>query len=331
MATWPKTLDQAGITDPALRRDYSEQRQLVAHYARAEYTAVRLLLPAPLVPDIIAATAFMHHSDDLIDQGPVDERIAALADWESRVHAALKSGEADEPVLRTLLDTLARRPQLRQYVEDFLAGAPLEVRTTGFASERDFQHYVDGYSLPAFLLIACLLGDGAPTAPYVAGCRTFIEASQRLDFLNDLAEDLAAGRLGLPEELLTRHGLTRSGLTGSGLTGSGSTGKSSTAVDGFRALLGEQARQIRAGLVASYGLVDLVPAHNRPFVRALITIQGLTLRAAARKGTALLHGSARPQLAAALRVLVREYAAARRGRGTGPVVGGTAPRADEKA
>ncbi|MEU8999577.1 squalene/phytoene synthase family protein [Streptomyces caniferus] len=301
MATWPKTLDRAGITDPSLRRDHSEQRQLVARYARPEYTAVRLLLPAPLVPDVIAATAFMHHSDNLIDQGPVEERIAALADWESRVHAALKTGEADQPVLRTLLDTVARRPQLRQHIEDFLAGAPLEVQTAGFASERDFQRYIDGYSLPAFLLIACLLGDGAPTDRFVAGCRTFIEASQRLDFLNDLAEDLAAGRLGLPEDLLARHGLTRSALTGK-----------NGAPDGFRALLGDQARQIRTGLTASYGLVDLVPARNRPFVRALITIQGLTLRAAARKGAALLDGSARPQVAAALRVLGREYAAARR-------------------
>ncbi|MGW3013130.1 phytoene/squalene synthase family protein [Streptomyces sp. NPDC001219] len=321
MASWPKTLDRAGITDPALRRDYSAQRQLVARYARAEYTAVRLLLPAPLVPDVLAATAFMHHSDNLIDQGPAGERVAALADWESRVHAALKSGEAEEPVLRTLLDTLTRRPQLRQYVEDFLAGAPLEVRTTGFATEHDFQHYIDGYSLPAFLLIACLLGDGTPTAPYVAGCRTFIEASQRLDFLNDLAEDLAAGRLGLTEELLARHGLTRTGLAG----------KDRTAVEGFRALLGDQARQIRSGLSASYGLVELVPARNRPFVRALVTIQGLTLRAAARKGTGLLDDSARPQVAAALRVLAREYVAARRGRDTGAAVGGVAPEAGGKA
>ncbi|MFC9237604.1 phytoene/squalene synthase family protein [Streptomyces decoyicus] len=303
MATWPKALDQAEITDPALRRDYDEQRRLVARYARPEYTAVRLLLPARLVPDIIAATAFMHHSDNLIDQGPVATRIAALGDWERQVHDALESGKADQPVLRTLVDTIARQPQLRRHVEDFLAGAPLEVRTEGFASESDFQQYVDGYSLPAFMLIACLLG-GAPAEKYVAGCRTFIEASQRLDFLNDVAEDLSNGRLGIPEEDLARRGLTRADLTGKG-----------GAPDGFRALLRDQAQQARSGLAASYGLVDLVQAHSRPFVRALIGIQGLTLRAAARKGTALLQGSARPSVDAALRILAREYMAARRQRG----------------
>ncbi|MGW7576916.1 phytoene/squalene synthase family protein [Streptomyces sp. NPDC054765] len=319
MATWPKTLDQAEITDPSLRRDYSAQRQLVARYARAEYTAVRLLLPAPLVPDVIAATAFMHHSDNLIDQGPVGERIAALTDWERRVHAALKTGEADEPVLRTLLDTIARQPQLRRHVEDFLAGAPLEVQAEGFASESDFQHYIDGYSLPAFLLIACLLDAGAPGDAYVAGCRSFIEASQRLDFLNDIAEDLGSGRLGIPEDVLARHGLTRTALAGQG-----------GSAEGFRALIGDQARQIRSGLTASYGLVDLVHTRSRPFVRALISIQGLTLRAVARKGTALLDGSARPDVAAALRVLAREYLAARRRPDARPAGAGIPPEAGGK-
>ncbi|WP_328387126.1 squalene/phytoene synthase family protein [Streptomyces sp. NBC_00400] len=326
MATWPKTLDRAGITDPSLRRDYSEQRRLVARYARAEYTAVRLLLPAEFVPDVIAATAFMHHSDNLIDQGPADERIAALADWEGRVHAALKSGEAGEPVLRALLDTISRHPRLRQYVEDFLAGAPLEVQAQGFASESDFQHYIDGYSLPAFMLIACLLDAGAPADAYLAGCRSFIEASQRLDFLNDLAEDLGNGRLGIPEELLARHGLTRTDLTRTGPAHTGPARKGG-APEGFRGLVGDQARQIRTGLTASYGLVDLVHARSRPFVRALIGIQGLTLRAVARKGTALLDGSARPDVAAALRLLGREYVAARRRRDAGPAVGGTSPGA----
>ncbi|MGX1759144.1 phytoene/squalene synthase family protein [Streptomyces lydicus] len=321
MATWPKTLDRAGITDPSLRRDYDEQRRLVAGYARAEYTAVRLLLPAEIVPDVIAATAFMHHSDNLIDRGPADERIAALADWEGRVHAALKSGEADEPVLRTLLATIARHPRLRQYVEDFLAGAPLEVQTQGFASEGDFQHYIDGYSLPAFMLIAGLLDAAAPADAYLAGCRSFIEASQRLDFLNDLADDLGNGRLGIPEELLARHGLTRSDLTRTGPPRKG------CAPEGFRRLVGDQARQIRTGLTASYGLVDLVHARSRPFVRALIGIQDLTLRAVARKGTALLDGSARPDVAAALRLLGREYVAARRRRDAVATAGGTTPGA----
>lgn len=302
MATWPSTLDRAGITHPVLRDDYSAQRQLVARYARAEYTAVRLLLPTSIVPDVIAATAFMHSTDDRIDQGPVPERVAALAEWDGRVRAALESGSADDPVLRALLDTLTRHPQLRAYVQEFLTGAPLEVHSEGFATEGDFQRYIDAYSLPGFMLIACLLTPPVAVDAYVAGCRTFIEASQRLDFLEDIAEDLSQGRLGIPQDALARHGLTRTEL----VEAAASTGPR------FTELMDQQASQIRSGLTASHCLVELIEEPHRPLIRALVTLQELRLRAVERKGPALLHGSPRPPLAAALGVLAREYRTARR-------------------
>lgn len=212
MATWSHTLDQAGITDPLLRRDYTELRRMVARFARAEYVAVRLLLPTPLVPYIIAATAFMHDSDNRIDQGSLAQRLAALADWQRRVRAVLDSDSADEPVLRALIHTITRHPQLRRNVESYLAGAPSEAQWEGFATEADFQAYVDTYSHPAFMLIACLLAPPSPADAYSAGCRTFIEASQRLDFLEDIAEDLQIGRLGIPQDALAQHGVTRNDL-----------------------------------------------------------------------------------------------------------------------
>ncbi|MEU9124892.1 squalene/phytoene synthase family protein [Streptomyces sp. NPDC048506] len=314
MATWTSTLDRAGITDPALRHDYGEQRRLVARYARAEYTAVRLLLPAPLVPDVIAATAFMHLTDDRIDRGPVSERIAALAAWDQQVRAALDGGPADQPLLRTLRHTVARHPQLEGCVREFLAGAPSEVHCEGFATEADFQHYIDTYSLPGFMLIACLLAPSTPTADYVAGCRTFIEASQRLDFLDDIAEDLSDGRLGIPEDALARHGLTRSDLFDPNEpTGRGpAAGPATPGVDSaFRDLVHHQAPLVRGGLAASHPLTELVAPPHRPLIRALLTLQEHRLRAVENKGPALLRGATRPPIAAALRILAREYRAAR--------------------
>jgi phytoene synthase len=299
MPTWLRTLGQAGIKDPVLRRDYGEQRRLVARFARAEYVAVRLLLPASLVPDVIAATAFMHHSDNRIDQGPPSERIAALADWDSQVRTALDRGSADQPVLRALLDTIRRHPQLRKHVETYLDGAPLEAHWEGFATDTDFQHYVDTYSHPAFMLIACLLPAPSSADAFSAGCRTFIEAAQRLDFVEDMAEDLHHGRLGIPRDALARHGVTLDDL------------RKASSVNSVGELIHHQLSQIRPGLTASYSLVELVEPRCQPFVRALVTIQGLRLRAVENKGTALLHESTRPSLAATLRVLARDYRAAR--------------------
>ncbi|MEU3920475.1 squalene/phytoene synthase family protein [Streptomyces sp. NPDC029004] len=302
MATWSRTLDQAGITDPLLRRDYSELRRLVTRFARAEYVAVRLLLPAPLVPHIIAATAFMHDSDNRIDQGPFEQRLAALADWERQVRAVLASDAADEPVLRALIHTITRHPQLRKNVESYLAGAPSEVQWEGFATEADFRHYVDTYSHPAFMLIACLLAPPPPADAYSAGCRTFIEASQRLDFLEDIAEDLQNGRLGIPEDALAQHGVTRNDLHRGEDCGRVSE------------LMDQQLALIRPGLTASHRLVDLVEPQSRQLIRALVTLQEIRLRAVEKRGPALLRGPAEMPVAAAVRVLAREYRSARRQR-----------------
>lgn len=301
MAGWPVTLDRAGITDPSLRHDYTEQRRLVARFARAEYTAVRLLLPPALVPDVLAATAFMHHTDDRIDQGPVAGRAAALTAWDGQVRTALAGAPTDEPLLRALRHTVTRHPQLGPYAREFLAGAAADVDWSGFATERDFQDYIDAYSLPAFMLLTCLLAPDTGTEAYVAGCRSFIEAMQRLDFLDDIAEDLSHGRLGIPQDALARHGLTHRDLAEAG----------PAARTAFAALVPQQLALVQTELSAACDLVERVAAPGRPLVRALLALQELRVRTVRRKGAALLSGATRPPVVGALGLLAREYRAAR--------------------
>ncbi|WP_343299646.1 hypothetical protein [Streptomyces sp. 5-6(2022)] len=85
---------------------------------------------------------------------------------------------------------------MRGRVEDFLDATAMELEFTGFATEADYQHYVDAYALPAFMLIAGLIAGEHPTTDHREACRVYIDGSQRLDFVNDLAEDLADGRAG---------------------------------------------------------------------------------------------------------------------------------------
>ena len=306
MSTWNRALDAAGIRDPGLRHDYTGQRALVARFRRNAYVAVRLLLPDPLVPHVVAATAFMHHADNVLDAtGPEDGRAAAYAEWEKQVLDGLATGESGHPVIRALLNTVAAHPGLRGHVEEYLATARSDLDFSGFADEADYRRYVDEYSLPAFMLVACLLApspeaEPAAYADYRAACRTYIDGSQRLDFVNDLAEDLGDGRLTIPGETLRRHSVTRADL------------EHARDVPGMRELLRHETAAARRDLVASRGLVGLVAPAHRPFIRALITLEVLTADAAAAKGTGLLHGSARPPVSSALRVLGREYLRARR-------------------
>ncbi|MGF1431580.1 phytoene/squalene synthase family protein [Kitasatospora sp. LaBMicrA B282] len=300
MSRWARALDAAGIDEPRLRAEYGQLREQVTRYKREVTLAAGLLLPAELVPHVIAAAAFMHRTDTLLDSGPVGERKAAFARWEQQVGAALAAGATEEPELRPLLHSVGSHPVLGERVRAFLATATADLDFTGFATEDDYQRYLDEYSLPGFLVVAALLGPSGDQRAYAAGCRTYIDASQRLDFVNDLAEDLADGRLTLPQQALAAHGVTREDLA------------QARPLPAVRALLAEQLDQVDRTLARGRAVLDLVPPAHRPMVRCMICLDELTSAAARADLAALLRRSAGPGKLAALRVLGGEYRQARR-------------------
>jgi phytoene synthase len=242
----------------------------------------------------------MHRTDSLLDSGPTAGRKEAYARWEQDVANSLATGETDNPELRPLLSTVAAHPVLRDRVLDYLAAAPADLDFTGFATEADYQQYVDGYSLPAFMVVAALLGPDGDQTAYRGACRTYIDASQRLDFVNDLAEDLADGRLTLPEQTLKEYQVTRADL------------EQARDLPAVRALLANALDQVDRTMAAGRHVIDLVPPAHRPMVRCLIRLDELTSTAARSDLPALLRRSASPSKLAALRLLAGEYLRARR-------------------
>lgn len=292
MSGWKQSLNAAGIREPELRRDYDAQRQLVARFRRTSYLAARVLLPRPVLPHAVAATAVMHHGDNLLDTGPKPQRVAAWASWEQQVRKALDTGVSDEPLIRALLHTVAVYPRLRAVVEEYLSTATAELEFTGFATEADYQAYVDAYSLPAFMLVGELLGPEADDGRYRAACRTLLDGSQRLDFVNDLAEDVREGRLGIPTETLERFSVTVEDIA---------AGHESP---GIRELVGHQVKAARATLEAARELPARTAAPYRPLMGALVEIELLTADAVLASGAGVLRGSATPPLVGAARVLL---------------------------
>ncbi len=302
MSAWNQALDAAGVHGTGSRHDYTAQRALVARFRRTSYLAARLLLPRAVLPHVIAMTAFMHHGDNLLDSGPQQGRAAAWARWEKQVREGLATGRSEDPLIRAVLHTAAAVPRLPGYIEAYLATATAELEFTGFATEADYARYVDAYSLPAFMLVAGVIAPEDDPAEYRAACRTFIDASQRLDFVNDLSEDLREGRFALPARTLERFSVTREDLA------------QARDLPQVRALLSHLLGEARAVLESARALVDVTPPAHRPLVRALIDVERLTADAAEAKGAGLLRSSASPPAFGALRVLAREYLRARRSR-----------------
>ncbi|MFE7840233.1 squalene/phytoene synthase family protein [Streptomyces sp. NPDC057474] len=292
MSAWHQSLDAAGVREPESRRDYDRQRDLVARSRRTSYLAARLLSPRQMLPHVVAATAVMHHGDNLLDTGPKPQRVSAWASWEQEVRKALDTGVSDDPLIRTLLHTTGAYPRLREAVEAYLSTATAELEFTGFATETDYQAYLDAYSLPAFMLVASLLGPESDDGRFRAGCRTLIDGSQRLDFVNDLAEDLPEGRLGIPAKTLERFSVTAEDLA---------EGRESA---GVRELVEDQIEAARVSLRAAGELPVLTEGPGGVLLDAVIKIELLTAKAALTRGARLLRGPASPPVAGTLRVLL---------------------------
>ncbi|MBA9049236.1 squalene/phytoene synthase family protein [Streptomyces murinus] len=293
MRGWTKSLDAAGVRDPGLRDDYGRQRQLVRRFRRTAYLAARLLLPRRLLPHVVAATAVMHHGDNLLDAGPLAQRETAWASWERQVREALRTRTSDNSLLRAFAHTVSAHPRLGDIVETYLATATAELHFAGFATEADFQAYVDAYSYPAFMLVAGLLAPEGDDLRYRAACRTFIEGSQRLDFVNDLAEDLQEGRVGIPVETMDRFGVTTDNLA------------ASVGGSPLQELVTEQVTTARTALLAARDLSALAQADGRRLAGALVEIELITAQAVLARGAGVLHGSTNPPLGRTLRVLAR--------------------------
>ncbi|MFE2183678.1 squalene/phytoene synthase family protein, partial [Streptomyces sp. NPDC059455] len=219
--------------------------------------------------------------------------------WVRGGRAAGPGGHPDHAADRPRMHTPRAHPGWRGGVADFLDAAAMELEFTGFATEADYQRYVDAYALPAFMLIAGLFAGEGPATDYREACRMYIDGSQRLDFVNDLAEDLADGRLNLVRETLDTHGVTRADL------------ENARDTPAIRSLLAQLLGEARECLSTSRSLVGLVPPEGRPLFRAMIEIELLTTTAAATKGPGLLRAPARPPLPATARVLLRERRGAR--------------------
>ncbi|MET9072991.1 hypothetical protein ABZX95_12585 [Streptomyces sp. NPDC004232] len=96
-----KSLNAAGVREPGLREDYDRQRQLVRRFRRTAYLAARLLLPRPLLAHVVAATAVMHHGDNILDTAPLSQRAGAGSPAEptspAGIHQSVHRKRADGP------------------------------------------------------------------------------------------------------------------------------------------------------------------------------------------------------------------------------------------
>ncbi|MEU0382208.1 squalene/phytoene synthase family protein [Streptomyces cyaneofuscatus] len=245
----------------------------------AAYVAVRSLLPAEHQPHAIAAFVFGTYTDDSADRGPTaDHRRASLACWTQRTLIALQTQQSASPLLRALLHTLSSRDVDPQTVVAVLVGMSRHQRTAGFRSEAEYQQFVSDVTLPGTLLTwAPIDADALQKNP--RAWRSLADAIQRLDFLDDLPQDLADGRPMLIHEDLAAYGIDYACL------------RDASGTDALRAFVQHTCSQISTSLHDARGIIPSTHPSTRRFPKAILISLMARTRSVSRKGAALTRSN----------------------------------------
>lgn len=245
-----------GMADEATVADaYAHCARLArSHYEN--FTVGSWLLPRHLRHDLAAVYAFARGADDLADEGPEDGRLARLDEWGARLDTCVRDPRAaSHPVFIALGHTIARHDlpvaALHDLLHAFRRDAAGETKTV--ATYADLGEYCRCSANPVGRIVLALFGHR--DAERQARADDICTALQETNFWQDVAGDLARGRVYLPDEDLARFPGSREALA------------SGQANPAFRELLAFEVARTRALFARGLALADLVSGRLRTEVR----------------------------------------------------------------
>jgi phytoene synthase len=306
-----RALNAAGITDPELRAAYLRCKQLHASYGRTYYLAT-LLLPPARRPFVWALYGFARYADEIVDDlgdaASAEERAARFEGWAAARLADLRTGSASDAIGRAAVHTARTWDIPVEHVAAFLDAMRADLTVTGYETFEDLLGYMHGSAAVIGLQMLPLLRPAEPAAAAAPASALGI-AFQLTNFIRDVGEDLARGRLYLPAEDLAAHGVTRADLE---------RGEISAAVKNLMAFQIERARAWYAR--AEPGVAMLHP-DSRECIGAATRLYRGILDEVERGGYRVLDRRAQVPLGTRLRVGAGAYLRARRSWGAAPVAG----------
>lgn len=170
-----------------------------ARLARSHYEnfpVASVLVPPRMRPHIAAVYAFARSADDFADEGTATpaERLARLDAWEAR----LDQPPGDDPIFVAVHDTIAVCRLDRQLFRDLVSAFRQDVATTRYDTWADLVDYCRRSANPVGRLVLGIAGhhDDALARRSDAVCT----ALQLVNFWQDLARDMAKGRIYVPRE-----------------------------------------------------------------------------------------------------------------------------------
>ena len=211
-----------------------------------------------------ALYAFLRLSDDIVDEPgqKISEREERLARWRDQLRVALSGGEVPvaEPidVFPALVDAVTSFGIPAEELEAVLEGIAMDLQPRTYATFADLRIYCDRVAGSVGRCCLHVWGFHDPAALETA--RDCGLALQLTNILRDLGEDVAMGRIYLPQEDLERFGVDAEHLVAGRVD------------ERFRELMRFEVSRARDHYAASERLFEQIDPPGRPVLRAMLRV-----------------------------------------------------------
>jgi squalene synthase HpnC len=218
-------------------------RLTATHYEN--FSVVTWLTPREHRPALKSIYAYCRWSDDLGDE--VDDRARALEllSWWRGELRAMYRGDARHPVMVALQDTVRRYAIPIEPFEALISAFEQDQTVTEYQTYEQLLDYCTRSANPVGHLVLYVSGSYTAENARLADCTC--TGLQLANFWQDVARDLAIGRIYLPREDRERFGCSESDLRAHRFT------------PGFAALLRLEVERARSLLALGRALVPRIP------------------------------------------------------------------------
>ncbi len=195
-----------------LPESYELCRQVQRSHSRTYYFSTQLFPPA-VRPHVHALYAFMRYADEIVDnphETGLEDQHAALEAFEMETVSAITGEATGNPVLHAFSNTVRVHGIELATVRAFMKSMKMDTHVFRYPTYEDLEEYTYGSAAVVGLMMCRVVGVTDEAAGFHA--EALGTAMQLSNFLRDVKEDWARGRIYLPLEDLERFGYTEQDL-----------------------------------------------------------------------------------------------------------------------
>lgn len=192
--------------DLSLSECYELCRRVHKGHSKTYYFSTSLF-SRELQPHVHALYAFMRYADEIVDNPGIttlSEQLSGLEAFEEETLAAVAGEVASNPVLRAFANTALARNIRAGLITAFMKSMKMDTAVSRYPTYEDLTEYTYGSAAVVGLMMCRVVGvSDERSDPHAQALGV---AMQLTNFLRDIKEDLARGRVYLPLEDLERFG-----------------------------------------------------------------------------------------------------------------------------